>query len=100
MVTRLYLIRHGETEGADTKQYKGHIDVPLSENGIKQMKRVASFITDRVMGHGSWRKKILPLAPCPLPLGAVYCSDLTRAVKSAEIIARPHVLKPIILPEL
>jgi broad specificity phosphatase PhoE len=33
-------------------------------------------------------------------LYAVYCSDLSRAIKSAEIIAGPHGLKPIILPEL
>jgi len=33
-------------------------------------------------------------------LSAVYCSDLSRAVKSAEIIARPHSLNPIIVPSL
>ena len=29
MVTALYLIRHGETEGSEIKRYKGSIDVPF-----------------------------------------------------------------------
>ena len=40
MVTTLYLIRHGETEGGEIKRYKGTIDIPLSERGMKQMERV------------------------------------------------------------
>lgn len=82
MLTKLYLIRHGETEGAETKRYKGHIDVPLSANGIEQIKRVAGYLAEAES------------------LNALYCSDLSRAVKSAEIIAEPYGLKPIIMPEL
>ena len=104
MVTRLYLIRHGETEGADTKRYKGHIDVPLSNKGIKQMERLSEYLVQ----DSSKRLNQQPNPPSP-PfskgglggfLNAVYTSDLSRAVKSAEIIARPHVLNPIIMPEL
>ncbi|MBI4839109.1 MAG: histidine phosphatase family protein, partial [Nitrospirae bacterium] len=40
MVTTLYLIRHGETEGSDAKRYKGSIDVPLSEKGVEQIERL------------------------------------------------------------
>ncbi|MEK6528449.1 MAG: histidine phosphatase family protein [Nitrospirota bacterium] len=104
MVTKLYLIRHGETEGADAKRYKGHIDVPLSEKGIKQMKRVAKYIVQN--SSNSSNQKLNPPSP-PFSKGglggflnAVYCSDLTRAVISAEIIAEPHGLKPVIMPEL
>lgn len=82
MVTKIYLIRHGETEGAETKRYKGHIDVPLSENGIEQIKRVAKYLE----GAGF--------------LNSIYCSDLSRAVKSAEIIAGQCGLKPVIMPKL
>jgi alpha-ribazole phosphatase/probable phosphoglycerate mutase len=89
MFTKIYLIRHGETEGAETKRYKGHIDVPLSEHGAEQMKRLSGFIAN----VGARRA-------VPLPLSAVYCSDLSRAVKSAELIAKPHGLKPVIMPEL
>ncbi len=75
MATTLYLIRHGETQNADQRCYKGHIDVPLSAKGENQMKKVA----DRIRN---------------VPLSAIYTSDLQRARRSAEIVARPHNIKP------
>ena len=48
MVTVLYLIRHGETEGAEKRRYKGSIDVPLSENGIRQMEQLSAYITKEI----------------------------------------------------
>ena len=100
MVKKIYLIRHGETEGAETKRYKGHIDVPLSSNGIEQIRRVAGYISSEVRKFGS--SEVTPALPRfrASALSGVYCSDLSRAVKSAEIIAEPHGLKPIIMPEL
>ncbi|HDZ62136.1 MAG TPA: alpha-ribazole phosphatase [Nitrospirae bacterium] len=89
MHKKLYLIRHGETEGADAKRYKGHIDVPLSDNGIKQMERLSKYI-HQLIAHSSQSTK----------LNAVYTSDLSRAVKSAEIIARPHGLEPVVMKDL
>jgi alpha-ribazole phosphatase/probable phosphoglycerate mutase len=97
-MTRVYLIRHGETEGAESRRYKGHIDVPLSENGIQQIKRVADFI----VGAGPCACPGQPqgVVPTDKMLTAVYCSDLSRAIKSAEIIAGPHGLKPIVVEDL
>ncbi|MEN8262766.1 MAG: alpha-ribazole phosphatase [Nitrospirota bacterium] len=86
MATKVYLIRHGETEGADARRYKGHIDVPLSENGIEQLKRLSAFLSAE--GKTS------------CTLGAVYCSGLSRAEKSAEIIAEPFGLKPVVVEDL
>lgn len=86
MVATLYLIRHGETEGGEVKRYKGSIDVPLSEKGMKQMERLAKYINRSYRSHKTYN--------------AVYCSDLIRTVKSAEIIAEPHSLKPVIIPSL
>ncbi len=86
MVTTLYLIRHGETEGAHPKRYKGHMDVPLSEKGIEQMERLAVYMNKSYMTNPTYN--------------AVYCSDLSRAVKSADIIAKPHGINPVIMPEL
>ncbi|MBI5049371.1 MAG: histidine phosphatase family protein [Nitrospirae bacterium] len=102
MVIRLFLIRHGETENGDIKRYKGHTDVPLSENGIKHMEQLSKYIVQTIQNTPH---------PSPLPWGerdgvrgsglnAIYTSDLSRAVKSAEIIAKPHGLKPMIMPEL
>jgi alpha-ribazole phosphatase len=82
MVTTLYLIRHGETEGSETKRYKGTLDVPLSEKGTKQVEDLSRYIL-RVVN-----------------LTAVYCSDLSRALKSAEIIGRPHSISPLVVPSL
>ncbi len=84
MVIRVYLIRHGETEGADSGRYKGSIDVPLSERGISQIKRLADH-----MAQTSSNK-----------LHAVYCSGLSRALKSAGIIAKPFNLAPVIIEGL
>ncbi|MEW6585605.1 MAG: histidine phosphatase family protein [Nitrospirota bacterium] len=93
MVTTLYLIRHGETEGGEVRRYKGTIDVPLSENGILQMERVSEFVRAEVERGAQGN-------PGPGRLAAVYCSDLSRAIKSAEIIARRHCVKPVIVPSL
>ena len=47
MGTKIYLIRHGEVEGANPRRYNGHIDVPLSENGVAQLKRLAAFLSGK-----------------------------------------------------
>jgi alpha-ribazole phosphatase/probable phosphoglycerate mutase len=86
MVTTLYLIRHGETEGGEVRRYKGTIDVPLSEKGLRQMEQISKYIVEKG-GKGGL-------------MSAVYCSDLTRAIRSAEIVAEPYSLKPIIVSSL
>lgn len=90
MVTTLYLIRHGETEGGEVKRYKGSIDAPLSGNGVRQIKRLSDYIYQDTKEQKSINTG----------LKAVYCSSLSRALKSAEIVAKPHGLKPIILSDL
>lgn len=125
MVTTLYLIRHGETEGSETKRYKGSIDVPLSENGIEQIKKTAVFIKEHLRlessakyqsylrdihktkgsrGRGVKGSSFAVLRRMESRKGqrlaAVYTSNLSRAVKSAEIIARPYKLKPMQVKEL
>jgi alpha-ribazole phosphatase len=82
MATTLYLIRHGVTEGNGDKRYKGSIDVPISEEGIEQVKRAAAFIRN-CLGGGS--------------LAAVYASPLSRAFDSASVIAEPYGLEPVVL---
>jgi alpha-ribazole phosphatase len=93
MDTTLYLVRHGETEGAEVKRYKGSIDVPLSEKGERQIEQVSAFILKDL------QKRSDPPSPPAFP-GAVYCSDLRRAIRSAEIIAKPYSLDPVIVPSL
>jgi alpha-ribazole phosphatase/probable phosphoglycerate mutase len=90
MVTTLYLVRHGETEGSEKRRYKGTIDVPLSRNGEEQIRRTSGFINEALKNSDTLLK-------------AVYASDLSRALRSAEIIAGLNGdsgLKPIVVPEL
>jgi alpha-ribazole phosphatase len=120
MITTLYLVRHGETEGNDTKRYKGSIDEPLSEKGIEQVEVSSLFIQD-YLGKVSFSKHMSYLkdihkssddnsdgqkAETQIPdserqncsasrLQAVYTSNLSRAARSAEIIAEPYGLKPV-----
>lgn len=100
MVTILYVIRHGETVGAETRRYKGTIDVPLSEKGVQQIERLSGYIGK--LTHQGPNPPVLSLLKGDKRgiLKAVYASDLRRAVKSAEIIAKPHNLIPRILPSL
>jgi broad specificity phosphatase PhoE len=112
MATTLYLVRHGETEGSETKRYKGSIDVSLSEKGIGQIKGSSAFIRDHLektasSRHLSYLKDIHASAgegssahPADSRLEAVYCSDLSRAVRSAGIIAEPYGVKPVETPAL
>ena len=79
--TWIYLVRHGEVVGAETRRFVGHLDVPLSREGEAAMERLAS----RLAG---------------VPLVAVYASDLGRSRRSAEIIARLHGLEPEPVPAL
>ncbi len=74
-MTRLFLIRHGETSDLETKKiYKGRLDVPLSERGRERIARVSSYLSDYPIQH-------------------VYTSTLSRAIESGTIIARPHGLE-------
>lgn len=81
MPTTVYLVRHGSVVGAETRRFIGHLDVPLSPLGERQMAALAM----RLAGIG---------------LDAVYASDLQRTRRSADILAEPHGLTPIALPEL
>lgn len=64
----VYLVRHGmiRTED-DQRRYIGQLDLPLSDEGLRQA-RVLQKRLDRV------------------DFGAVYCSDLARSRRTAEII--------------
>ena len=87
MLANLYLIRHGETEGAGERRYKGTIDVPLSENGYRQIEKTALLIREILRRTGTG-------------LSAVYSSDLIRSRKSAELVASVFGLVPQVIPGL
>ncbi|WAW15711.1 histidine phosphatase family protein [Peptostreptococcus equinus] len=63
-----YLVRHGQTHWNTEGRTQGHGNSDLTELGIKQAENLAEVL-----------KKY--------PIDTVYCSDLGRAVQTAEIIA-------------
>lgn len=73
--TRIYLIRHGEVEGAGTSRYNGHRDVGLTPRGIEQY-------------HGM-KERLAEFS-----ITACYTSDLTRCVSGARIIGERLGLTP------
>jgi len=81
-VTRIILVRHGETEWNLVEHFRGRTDVPLNETGLIQAKRMAQRVA------GQWRPT------------AIYSSPLTRAVKTAEAVAWHFGLSVQIHPDL
>ena len=81
MPTRVYLMRHGEVANGSEKRYNGHIDVDITDNGVRQMHRLAGLLDGKA-------------------LSAVYSSDLIRAVKGARIIAGNTGIAPTSLEVL
>lgn len=69
MSTLVYAVRHGETEWNRAGRQQGHLDSPLTPTGIRQAELLA---------EGLACKKI----------EALYSSDLGRAIRTAEIIAK------------
>lgn len=70
MATRLLIIRHGESDGNKLDLYTGHSDVEITELGKKQAQKTADFLKARES------------------VDKVYASDLSRAIITAEIIAK------------
>lgn len=79
--TRILLVRHGSVEGAETRRFIGHLDVPLSALGERQ----AAALARRLAGA---------------PIDAVHASDLARARRTAEILARPHGIPSALTADL
>lgn len=68
MTTTLLLVRHGETDWNRDGRVQGHSDVPLNETGQAQAEALAEELRDE-------------------PVGAIYSSDLCRALDTAEAVA-------------
>lgn len=64
---RLFLVRHGETADNIQMRYLGISDVPLTANGTRQARRVATALSK-------------------LPIRAIISSPMRRAVDTAAII--------------
>lgn len=79
-MTRLFLIRHGNTEDEETKKiYKGRIDIPLSNKGRERMTKAGAFLGG-------------------FPIAKVFVSTLSRSIESGSIIASSFGLEAEVDP--
>lgn len=76
IVTRVHLVRHGQTESNTKNYYMGWSEEDLNNVGYKQAQSLSVRLS------------------C-LPIKAVYSSPLRRAFNTAEIIARPHKVRVV-----
>lgn len=78
-VTRLYLVRHGQSDGNAEGRFGGHGPTPLSALGREQAKLAARYLAKE-------------------GVDAIYSSDLSRAVETAEALSEliqiPVIKKP------
>ncbi len=73
MPKRVYLIRHGETEGTSAGRFLGSTDLPLNARGRRQVERLAESLPPGLFepGAGTW----------------CVASPLLRAQQTAEAVA-------------
>jgi broad specificity phosphatase PhoE len=80
----LWLVRHGQTDWNLQGRYQGHADQPLNAVGLAEAARAAQELA----------------RPEVVKLDAVFCSDLLRAVQTAELIAAATGLTCFVDPRL
>lgn len=73
MPTRLFLLRHGETQSNIEGRYQGQGESNLSELGIEEADELSKFLSSE-------------------DFCAVYSSTLSRSYETACIVAKPHNL--------
>jgi len=73
---KLFLTRHGQTDWNIARRYQGHSNTELNQVGIRQAEQLA--------------KRLLAET-----IHAIYSSDLSRAMTTAEIIANAQGQAPV-----
>jgi len=79
--TRLFLLRHGETQANLEQRYQGQGDSHLSELGIEESAALSRFLAQE-------------------DFSAIYSSTLSRSYETANIVAKPHKLEVTRIEEL
>lgn len=72
-ITRVFLVRHGATVLSAEDRFAGATDVPLSDEGREQARRLGLRLADD-------------------GITAVYASPLSRTMETARLISEPHGL--------
>ena len=80
-MSKLFLVRHGETDWVKVHRCHGHSDIPLNARGLMQAERLRErLVHERI--------------------DAAFSSDLQRARRTAQIAAAAHGLEVVACPEL
>ena len=80
-MVEIILARHGETDFNASEKFRGRVDVPLNDTGLRQAELLGEYLRgDKI--------------------DIVYSSPLTRAVATAEAVAAPHGLAVNIVQSL
>ena len=80
-MTRIYLIRHGESIGNAKRMYLGHTNLGLSELGHRQAEITAEFLKN-------------------VDFSVIYSSDLQRALETAAPHAKIRGMELILRRDL
>ena len=73
---RLLLVRHGETDWNREGRFQGQIDIPLNAHGLAQAEAARAFLA-------------------PVPLQRAYSSDMSRPLRTAEVVLGSHPGVPL-----
>jgi probable phosphoglycerate mutase len=71
VTTRVYLVRHGATELGTEDRFAGAVDVPLSETGRDQARRLGKRLAQE-------------------PIAVAFASPLQRTMETARLAIAPH----------
>ena len=80
-MTEIYLIRHGQTKWNTSKRFQGHTDTQLDCKGEEQ----AEKLSERLKA---------------IRFDAIYSSDLSRAVHTANMVAKARPLEVQIIHQI
>ena len=69
-MTRIILVRHGQTAWNREERFRGHFDIPLDETGLTQARAVAKRVTLE------WKPDV------------IYAGPLSRTIQTAEPTAK------------
>lgn len=78
-MAKIFLVRHGQTHWNLSFKYQGHADIDLTEKGVRQAEALSVALKKQ-------------------EVSAIYTSDLKRAIRTGQIIAKNHHVEPQILP--
>lgn len=78
--TRIWLVRHGETDWNSRHRFQGRSDVPLNDRGRAQAIALAAALKEEC-------------------LHAIHTSPLVRALETARVIGRFHPRVPVCIEE-